>query len=77
MEWKHIATNMSSSSCPDVQGFVDSIFRNGFTPFNLHGNRGRDQEMPDKLETLTRDDLFSRRLLNVLWAHKKAPALFW
>ena len=76
MEWKHVAINMGSS-CPDVQGFVETLFSNGYSPISLHGNREEDQQVPEKLEILTRNDLFSRRLFNVLWAHKKAPALFW
>ena len=76
MEWKHIAINMGSS-CPDVQGFVETLFSNGYSPISLHGNREEDQQVPEKLEILTRNDLFSRRLFNVLWAHEKAPALFW
>ena len=76
MEWKHIAANRDSS-CPDFQGFISSLYNSGYTPIDMDGNNKEDQQVPEKLEEIGKMKLFNKELLNVLWVHKKATALFW
>ena len=76
MEWTHIANNLGSS-CPDIQGLVDALYSNSYTPYWLHENGVEDQGVPVTLEKIERDKILDQQPYDVLWAHKDAPALFW
>ena len=76
MEWRNIRDNLGSS-CPDIQGLVDALYSNSYTPYRLHGNGVEDQGVPDTLEMIERDKIMVQKIHDVLWAHMDAPALFW
>ena len=76
MEWIHIRNNMGSS-CPDIQGLVDALYSNNYTPYWLPANYVKDQGVPDKLEMIERDKIMVQHIHDVLWVHTDAPALFW
>ena len=75
MEWTHIANNLGSS-CPDIQGLVDALYSNSYTPYVLPFGF-TDQGVPDTLEMIEKDKILVKKMSDVLWAHKDAPALFW
>ena len=76
MEWRNIRDNLGSS-CPHIEELVDDLYRNNYAAYRLHGNGVEDQGVPDTLELVQRDKILVKKMSDVLWAHKDAPALFW
>lgn len=76
MEWAGIANN-HGSSCPDLQGLVDALYSNSYTPYLLPF-QAHDQGVPDNLTMVEKDKIMVQEMSwDLLWVHKDAPALFW
>ena len=74
MEWRNIRENLGDS-CPDIQGIVNALFSNSYTPYRLHGNGVKDQGVLETLEMIERDNILVKKMSDVLKVHNDAPDL--
>jgi len=73
MEWR------LTKNCPYIEEMVEGLYTNHYIPIRNGQEFSedlKDQEIPDLLEKIPKDQLLSRNA-DLLWAHKDAPPLFW